>query len=150
MEIEFSYYVYVVQNRNWKFFLQTSHDYRKHLTNLLSTDTKIWISSLMCTMYVYINLRMCLCKACVSSILTYGSETWHHHTATTVVSALNDENTRIISIATVNSPDDETSPKSRAFNMVNWVRTYRLQWISDTYYDSGQPYIYNLPFWILS
>ena len=90
----------------------------------------------MHTYTVHINLRMRLYKTCECSILTYGSEAWH--LTKTVTTALNDANTIMVSIITGNSPHGETSPTTRTFDLVRWVRArrLRLQWFGHIYVSS--------------
>ena len=55
------------------------------------------------------------------------SEVWH--LTKRVSSALNGANARMVSIITGNSPHDETSPTTKTFDLVSWVRARRLQWL---------------------
>ena len=69
---------------------------------------------------------MRLYKACVCSILTYGSEAWR--ITPEVAAALNGANARMVSVITGRTPHQEASTKWRTFNLVKWVRARRLQW----------------------
>ena len=67
------------------------------------------------------NLRMSLYKACVYSILTYGSEAWK----ITVAVALNDTNSKMVIIITGKTVHDEVST-DKTFDVVVWIRARRL------------------------
>ena len=72
-------------------------------------------------------LKLRLYKACICSILTYGSEAWTLTTETT--RALNGANAQMMAGITGNTPQQEASKKSRTFDVVMWIRARRLQWL---------------------
>ena len=75
---------------------------------------------------LHLNLRMRLYKACVCSILTYGSEAWKITAA--VAAALNGSNSKMVSIITGKTVHDEAST-GKTFDVVKWIRARRLQWL---------------------
>ena len=75
---------------------------------------------------LHLNLRMRLYKACICSILTYGSEAWR--ITPEVAAALNGANARMVSVITGRTPHQEASAKWRTFDLVRWVRARRLSW----------------------
>ena len=76
---------------------------------------------------LHFNLRMRLYKACVCSILTYGSEAWR--LTKKVSAALNGANARMVSVITDRTVHQEASPKTHTFDLVRWIRARRLQWV---------------------
>ena len=58
---------------------------------------------------LHLNLRMRLYKACICSILTYGSEAWR--ITAEVAAALNGANARMVSVITGRTPHQEASAK---------------------------------------
>ena len=76
---------------------------------------------------LHLNLRLRLYKACVCSIMTYGSEAWNITTA--VKKALNGANAGMMSIITGKTQQQEASPKWRTYDMVRGIRARRLQWL---------------------
>ena len=75
---------------------------------------------------LHMNLRMRLYKACVCSILTYGSEAWKITKA--VEAALNGANSRMVSTITGRTIREETTA-GKTFDVVMWIRARRLQWL---------------------
>ena len=76
---------------------------------------------------LHFNLRMRLYKACVCSILTYGSEAWRLDAA--VMRKINGANAQMMSAITGRSVHQEASAKWRKFDLVKWIRARRLQWL---------------------
>ena len=72
-------------------------------------------------------LKLRLYKACVCSILTYGSEAWT--LSTSITRALNGANAQMMAAITGNTPHQEASAKTRTFDIVMWIRARRLQWL---------------------
>ena len=62
---------------------------------------------------LHLNLRMRLYKACICSILTYGSEAWR--ITAEVAKALNGANARMVIVITGRTPQQEASAKWRTF-----------------------------------
>ena len=76
---------------------------------------------------IHLGLKLRLYKACICSILTYGSEAW---TLTTEVTrAINGSNAQMMAGITGNTPHQEASTKSRTFDIILWIRARRLQWL---------------------
>ena len=75
---------------------------------------------------LHINLRMRLYKACVCSILTYGSEAWRLNRE--VRRALNGANSQMVAVITGRSAHEEAAD-GKTFDMVMWIRARRLQWL---------------------
>ena len=75
---------------------------------------------------LHMNLRMRLYKACVCSILTYGSEAWK--ITKTVAAALNGANSNMVSTISGRTAHEEAST-GKTFDVVKWIRSRRLQWI---------------------
>ena len=75
---------------------------------------------------LHMNLRMRLYKACVCSILTYGSEAWRLTAA--VTAALNGANSKMVSTITGRTVHEEAST-GKTFDVVMWIRARRLQWL---------------------
>ena len=59
--------------------------------------------------------------------MTYGSEAWTIDEQTR--RALNGANASMVSVMTDKSPHQEASVKSQTFDLVDWVRARRLQWL---------------------
>ena len=76
---------------------------------------------------LHINLRLRLYRACICSIMTYGSEAWR--LTKNVIAALNGANARMVCVITGRTAHQEASAKWRTFNLVRWVRARRLQWL---------------------
>ena len=76
---------------------------------------------------LHLGLKLRLYKACICSILTYGSEAWTLTTETT--RSINGANAQMMAGITGNTPHQEASPKSRTFDIVLWIRARRLQWL---------------------
>ena len=75
---------------------------------------------------LHMNLRKRLYKACVCSILTYGSEAWK--ITKTVAAALNGANSKMVSTISGRTAHEEAST-GKTFDVVKWIRSRRLQWI---------------------
>ena len=75
---------------------------------------------------LHINLRMRLYRACVCSILTYGSEAWF--LSREVRRALNGANSQMVSIITGRSAHEEAA-EGKTFDLIRWIRARRLQWL---------------------
>ena len=73
------------------------------------------------------NLRLRLYKACICSILTYGSEAWN--ITKEVARAINGANAGMVSVITGKTRQQEASSKWKTFDLVRWVRGRRLQWL---------------------
>ena len=67
------------------------------------------------------NLRMRLYKACVCSVLTYGSEAWT--LSAEVTAALNGVNARMVCVITGRTPHEEASAKGKTFDLLQWIRS---------------------------
>ena len=72
-------------------------------------------------------LKLRLYKACVCSILTYGSEAWTLDTK--ISKAINGANAQMMAAITGNTPHQEASPKTKTFDILMWIRARRLQWL---------------------
>ena len=72
-------------------------------------------------------LKLRLYKACVCSILTYGSEAWILNTE--VTRAINGANAQMMAVITGSTPRQEASAKTRTFDIMMWIRARRLQWL---------------------
>ena len=73
---------------------------------------------------LHVNLRMRLYKACVCSVLTYGSEAWT--ITATVAAAFNGANSKMVITITGKSVREEASA-GKTFDVVMWIRARRLQ-----------------------
>ena len=74
---------------------------------------------------LHLGLKLRLYKACICSILTYGSEAW---TLTAEITrSINGANAQMMAGITGNTPHQEESPKTRTFDIVLWIRDRRLQ-----------------------
>ena len=71
--------------------------------------------------------KLRLYKACICSILTYGSEAWILSAETT--RSINGTNAQMMVGITGNTPRHEASPKSRTFDIIMWIRARQLQWL---------------------
>ena len=76
---------------------------------------------------LHLNLRLRLYKSCTCSILTWGSEAWYLKSE--VVKKLNGANAQMLCIITGKTPREEATAKTCSFNLLNWIRSRRLQWV---------------------
>ena len=74
---------------------------------------------------LHANLRQRLYKACICSMLTYGSEAWNITPA--ISRALDGANVNMMSIIPGKTQQQEPSSKWWTFDLVRWVRGRRLQ-----------------------
>ena len=72
-------------------------------------------------------LKLRLYKACVCSILTYGSEAWTLNAE--ITRALNGANAQMMSVITGNTAHQEASAKTKTFDILMWIHARRLQWL---------------------
>ena len=76
---------------------------------------------------LHLNLRLRLYRSSVCSVMTYGSEAWR--LTTTVQKHLNGANSKMVSVITGKSPQEEASRDTRTVDLVRCIRARRLQWL---------------------
>ena len=74
-----------------------------------------------------VGLKLCLYKAAVCSILTYGCETWR--LTPTVMRKINGTNSKMLTRFTGKTIPQEARATSSTFNLVKHIRVRRLKWI---------------------
>ena len=82
----------------------------------------IWVARVL-----HLRLRMRLYISSECSILTYGSEA--RLLTDEVRRAINDTNSRMVSIITVKSPHAEAKEGTRSFDLMRAIRAMRLSWL---------------------
>ena len=75
---------------------------------------------------LHMNLRIRLYKACICSVMVYGSEAWRF--TADVCKMLNGANSQMMAIITGKTPHQEASAKWQTFNIIRWLRARRLKW----------------------
>ena len=76
--------------------------------------------------HLHFNLRLRLYRACVCSILTWGSEAWKLNDEAS--KAINGANSKMLCIITGRTPHQEASKES-TFSLIMWIRARRMQWL---------------------
>ena len=96
-------------------------------SRIVQTDT--WAGQIMYKIWteeLNLSMKMKLYKSAVCSILVYGAEAWKLNEKTCRMH--NETNTTHI---TDKTRHEEASPKTKTFDVVSWIKSWRLRWLNE-------------------